>query len=98
MSETSIRRDIDINLAEVVLSSIDNMEPNVMMKAMLEFNSKALILSQREGSLLQREIKEGGKAKLEEVHEELKTLQAKHEEDRASWDKKGRSGWLKENG
>jgi len=39
---------------------------------MLEFNSRALILGRRVGTLLQREIKEGSKAKVEEIQEELK--------------------------
>jgi len=49
LPETSVRRDIDINLAEAVISSIDNMEPNAMVKVMLEFNSKALILGRMVG-------------------------------------------------
>jgi len=55
-----VRRDIEISLVESLVSYIDNMEPNSMIKAMLEFKSKALILGRRVGTLLQREIKEGG--------------------------------------
>jgi len=35
-----------------LLLSLDNMEPRAMVKAMVEFSSKALILSHRVGSLL----------------------------------------------
>ena len=51
LPETLVQRDIDINLSEALVNSIDNMEPNAMVKAMLEFNSKALILGRRVGSL-----------------------------------------------
>jgi len=44
LPETLARRDIDIKLSEALVNSIDNMESNAMVKAMLEFNSKALIL------------------------------------------------------
>ncbi|QCD94180.1 hypothetical protein DEO72_LG5g2260 [Vigna unguiculata] len=53
-----------------MISSMDNMKPNAMIKTMLEFNNKALILGHRVGTLLWRELKEGGKAK--EDNEELK--------------------------
>jgi len=33
-----------------------------------------------------REIKEGGRAKIEEVQEELKNLKAKYEEERVAWE------------
>jgi len=63
LPETFVRYDIDINLAEAVISSIDNMEPNAMIKTMLEFNNKALILGWRVGNLLQKEIKEAEESK-----------------------------------
>ncbi|QCD79172.1 hypothetical protein DEO72_LG1g2811 [Vigna unguiculata] len=66
---------------------MDNMEPNAMIKATLEVNSKALIMGCRVGTLLQREIKERGKAKVEEVQEELKTQATKHEEEKTAWEK-----------
>jgi len=72
LPKTSIRRDIDINLSKSVVNSIDNMEPNAMVKAMLEFSSKALILGRKVGSLYQRELKEGNRSKVEELKEELK--------------------------
>jgi len=74
---------------------MDNMEPNAMIKAMLEFNNKALIMGRRVGTLLQREIKEGGKSKVEEIQEELKTQVAKHEEEKTVWEKE-REGWAVE--
>jgi len=47
--EIYVHRDIGMNLGEVMISSIDNMKLNAMVKAMLEFNSKALILGQTVG-------------------------------------------------
>jgi len=55
LSETVVPGDIEINLSETLVNSIDNMEPNTLVKAMVEFNSKALILGCRVGSLYQRE-------------------------------------------
>jgi len=84
LPETLVRRDIEINLPEAVISSINNMEHNAMIKAMSEFNNKALILGCRVGNLLDKELKEGGRAKVEEIQEELKTHAAKHEEEKAA--------------
>jgi len=77
-------RDIDIHLPESVISSMANMEPNAMIKTMLQFNSKALILGRRVGTLLQKELKEGGKVKVEELQEELKIQTTKHEEEKVA--------------
>ncbi|QCD97125.1 hypothetical protein DEO72_LG6g1835 [Vigna unguiculata] len=85
--ESTVRYDIEISLDEVVLSSLDNMELNALVRAMVEFNSKTLILGRRVGSMLQKEVKEGGKAKVEQVSEEMKALQAKYEKEKAVWDK-----------
>jgi len=52
LPETTMCRDIEIHLLELVVSLIDNMERNAMIKTMLEFNSKALIPCCRVGSLL----------------------------------------------
>lgn len=90
-----MRCDIEISLLESLVSFIDNMEPNSMIKVMLEFNSKALILGRRVGTLLQREIKEGGQAKVEEVQEELKVQATKHAKEKAAWEKE-REEWLVE--
>jgi len=81
-------RDIEISLAESLVSSTDNMEPNSMIKAMLEFHSKALILGRKVDTLLQREIKEGGRAKVEELQEELMVHVAKHAEKKAALGKR----------
>ena len=51
LSETVLRRDIEINVSETLINSIDNIEPNALVRAMVEFNSKALILGSRVGSL-----------------------------------------------
>jgi len=84
LSETTVRRDIEINLVESLVKSIDNMEPNAMVKVMLEFNNKALIMGRRVGNLLQRKIKEGGRAKVEELREELKVQADKHAKEKVS--------------
>ncbi|QCD86850.1 hypothetical protein DEO72_LG3g1378 [Vigna unguiculata] len=47
LPETSIRKDIHINLPETVINSIDNMESDHLVKTMVEFGSKALILSRQ---------------------------------------------------
>jgi len=71
--KTIVRRDTEINLSESLVNSIDNMEPNSMAKAMLEFNSKAL--------------KEGNWSKLEELqvqvdkHAEEKAAWEKEKEE-----------------
>ena len=54
-----MRKDIEINRSESLIDSIDNMEPIALVKAMVEFSSKTLILSQWVGSLYQRELKKG---------------------------------------
>jgi len=69
LSETTVLRDIDIHLSESLVNSIDNMEPNAMVMAMLEFSSKALILGRRVGSLYQRELKKVSRSKVEELKE-----------------------------
>ena len=58
---------IEINMPESLIDSIDNMEPNTLVKAMVEFSSKTLILGRRVGSLYQRELKEGSRAKVREL-------------------------------
>ena len=67
LSETVVRHDIEINVSESLIDSIDSMEPNALVKTMVEFSSKALILGRHVGSLYQRELKEGNEAKLEEL-------------------------------
>jgi len=82
--ETTIWRDIKINLAESLVKFIDNMEPNAMVKAMLEFSNKALIFGHRVGNLYQRELKEGSRSKVEVLKEELKIQADKHAEKKAT--------------
>ncbi|QCE03770.1 hypothetical protein DEO72_LG8g1796 [Vigna unguiculata] len=89
--ETLVRCDININLSEALVNSIDNMEPNAMIMAMLEFNNKALILGRRVGSLYQRELKEGNRSKVEEFQGQV----GKHVEEKAAWEKE-REEWLEE--
>ncbi|QCD86697.1 hypothetical protein DEO72_LG3g1222 [Vigna unguiculata] len=89
--ETTVRRDIEINLSESLVNSIDNMELNAMIKAMLEFNRKALILGRGVGTLYHRELKEGNRSKMEELQVQV----AKHVEEKATW-KKEREEWLEE--
>jgi len=62
-----------------------------MVKAMLEFNTKALILGRRVGSLYQRELKEGNRSKMEELQSQVD----KHAEEKATWEK-DREEWLEE--
>jgi len=59
-SETSVRRDIEINLNKEVMKSLDNMEPNVVIRVLVEFSGKMLMFSCRVGGLLQKELKNIG--------------------------------------
>jgi len=52
---------IEISLDEAVLSSLDNMEPNALVRAIVGFNSRALILGQRVGNIVAKGAKRGGK-------------------------------------
>jgi len=49
--KTIVRKDIEINMPESLIDSIDNMESNALVKAMVEFSNKTLILSRCVGSL-----------------------------------------------
>ena len=49
--EISVRKDIAINLPDTIINSIDGMEVDHIMRTMVEFGSKALILSCRVESL-----------------------------------------------
>ena len=60
LPEISVRKDIAINLLDTIINSIDDMEADHIVRKMVEFGSKALILSHRVGSLYRREVKEGG--------------------------------------
>jgi len=67
LPKTTVRKDIKINVPKSLIDSIDNMETNALVKAMVEFSSKTLILSRRVRSLYQRELKEGTQTKMEEL-------------------------------
>ncbi|QCD83328.1 hypothetical protein DEO72_LG2g3672 [Vigna unguiculata] len=47
LSETVVQQNIEINMSETLINSIDSVEPNALVRAMMEFNSKALILGRR---------------------------------------------------
>jgi len=83
LPETSVRKDIDINLLETVINSINIMELDHLMRTMVEFRSKTLILSRRVGSLYRPEVKEGKREKVEELQEKVD----KFAEERAAWKK-----------
>jgi len=70
------------------MDSIDNMEPKALVKAMVEFSSKTLLLSRRVGSLYERELKEGSRTKVEELQEKVD----KHAEEKEAW-KKEKEEW-----
>ena len=89
--EISVRKDITINLSDTIINSIDGLEVDHIMRTMVEFGSKALILSRRVGSLYRREVKEGGREK----EEELQGKVDKFDEERAAR-KKEREGWEEE--
>ena len=67
LSEISVRKDIAINLPNIVINSIDSLEADHIMRTMVEFGSKAIILNRCVGSLYQMEVKEGGREKVEEL-------------------------------
>ncbi|QCE10330.1 hypothetical protein DEO72_LG10g1560 [Vigna unguiculata] len=80
LPETIVRRDMDINLSETLVNSINNMDPNPMVKAMVEFNSKALIMGRRVRSMLERELKEDSRSKVEELQSQVD----KHAKEKAA--------------
>ena len=83
LPETSFRKEININLPETMINCIDSMEPDHLVRTMVEFGSKALILSHRVGSLYRREVKEGNREEVEELQEKVD----KFAEERAAWKK-----------
>ena len=91
LPETSVRKDIAINLPETIINSIDGVEADHLIRTMVEFGSKALILSRRVGSLYRQEVKEGGREKVKELQGKVD----KFEEERAAW-KKERESWEEE--
>jgi len=91
LPETTMRKDIEINMPKSLIDSIDNMELNAWVKAMVEFSSKTLIFSRHVGSLYQRELKEGSRTKVEELQEKVD----KHAEEKEAWMKE-KEEWEKE--
>ena len=83
LPETTVRKDIEINVPKSLINSIDNMEPRALVKAMVEFSSKTLLLSRRVGSLYERELKEGSQTNVEELQEKVD----KHDEEKETWKK-----------
>ena len=75
-----MRKDILITLPYTIVNSIDNMDAEHIVRTMVEFGSKALVLSRRVGSLYRREVKEGGREKVEELQGKVDKL----EEEKAS--------------
>jgi len=83
LPEISVRKDISITLPDTVVNSIDNMDAEHIVRTMVEFGSKGLVLSRRVGSLYRREVKEVG---------ELQGKVDKLEEEKAALEK-AKEGW-----
>jgi len=81
LPEISVRKDISITLPDTVVNSIDNMDAKHIVRTMVEFGSKALVLSQCVGSLYRREVKEVGElqSKVDKLEEEKVTLEKEKE-------------------
>ncbi|QCD96801.1 hypothetical protein DEO72_LG6g1511 [Vigna unguiculata] len=89
LPEISVRNDISITLPNTIVNSIDNMDVDHIVRTMVEFGSKALVLSRRVGSLYRREVKEGGWEKVEELQgkvDKLEEEKAALEKAKESWD------------
>jgi len=81
LPEISVRKDISIDLPDTVVNSIDNMEVDHIVRTVVEFGSKALVLSRRVGSLYRREVKEVGElqGKVDKLEEEKAALEKEKE-------------------
>jgi len=81
LPEISVRKDISITLPDIVVNSIDNMDAEHIVRTMVEFGSKALVLSRRVGSLYRREVKEVGnlQGKVDKMGEEKAALEKEKE-------------------
>jgi len=84
LPETTVSKDIEINVSKALINSIDNMEPRALVKSMVEFSSKTLLISWCVGSLYERELREGSQIKVEELQEKVD----KHDEEKEAWKKK----------
>jgi len=91
LPKTTVRKDIEITMLEKLINSIDSMELDHLVRTMVEFSSKALILGRRVGSLYRRELKEGNCDKMEELQGKVD----KFAEEKAAWEKE-RKEWKKE--
>ena len=89
LPEISVRKDISITLPDTIVNSIDNMDAEHIVRTMVEFGSKALVLSRRVGSLYRREVKEGDRKKVEELQgkvDKLEEEKAALEKAKESWE------------
>jgi len=89
LPEISVRKDISITLPDTVVNSIDNMDAKHIVRTMVEFGSKALVLSRRVGSLYRKEVKEGGREKVEELQGKVDKLEEEKtalEKAKESWE------------
>jgi len=91
LPEISVRKDISITLPDTIVNSIDNMDADHIVRTMVEFGNKALVLSRRVGSLYRREVKEGGREKVEELQGKVDKL----EEEKAALEK-AKQSWKAE--
>ncbi|QCD89113.1 hypothetical protein DEO72_LG4g51 [Vigna unguiculata] len=88
LPETNVRKDIEITMHKKLINSIDSMKLDHLVRTIVEFSSKALILGHRVGSLYRRELKEGNRDKLEELQGKVD----KFVEEKATWEKE-REEW-----
>jgi len=89
LPEISVRKDISITLPDTIVNSIDGMDADHLVRTMVEFGSKALVLSRRVGSLYKREVKEGGQEQVEELQGKVDKLEEQKvalEKAKKSWD------------
>ncbi|QCE06247.1 hypothetical protein DEO72_LG9g1258 [Vigna unguiculata] len=88
LSEISVRKDIAITLPDTIVNSIDGMDADHIVRTMVEFGSKALILSRCVGYLYKREVKEGGRERVESCRGRLTSLRRR----RLRWRRRRRVG------
>jgi len=89
LPEISVRKDISITLPDTIVNSIDGMDADHIVRTMVKFGSKALVLSRLVGSLYKRGVKEGGRENVEELQRKVDKLEeekAALEKAKESWD------------
>ena len=81
LPEIFVRKDISIDLPDTVVNSINNMDVDHIVRTMVEFGRKALVLSRRVGSLYRRDVKEVGElqGKVDKLEEEKAALEKEKE-------------------